>query len=182
MKETLIAVDEQYMKLFYQVYIDVCEKSEFEQSKQYIQHGDTTVYEHSINVAYRAMCMAVALGKTGHLEELVRGALLHDYFLYDWHEKDAGHKLHGFYHPQVALKNASRHFDLSKREQVIIKRHMFPLTPVPPTSVEAYLVCMADKVCSVQETFHTKEIRLRFHSIIQEAHRIRQVGWVEYSI
>lgn len=157
------------MDIFFKVYVEVCENSRFEETKQFIQHGDTSVYEHSINVAYGALCMAVSVGKTDHLEELIRGALLHDYFLYDWHEKDAGHGLHGFYHPGKALVNALKHFELTKMEQMLIKRHMFPLTIVPPTSSEAFFVCAADKVCSVQETFHTKEIRRRFEFLIAEA-------------
>ena len=28
---------------------------------------------------------------------------------------------------------------------------MFPLTPLPPRSREAWLVCLADKLCAVQE-------------------------------
>lgn len=176
MEEAVLAADRVYLERFYKVYVEVCEQSRFKESKQYIQHGDTSVYEHSINVAYSAMCMAIQLGRTGHLEELIRGALLHDYFLYDWHEKNSGHGLHGFYHPGKALKNAEEHFHLSKREKVIIKRHMFPLTPVPPDSCEAYLVCMADKICSVQETFRTKELRKRFQRIIAEARQWRMVA------
>lgn len=173
MEHVRLTPPREYLELFYRVYVEVCEKSRFEESKEYIQHGDTSVYEHSINVAYSAMCMAIRMGRTGHLKELVRGALLHDYFLYDWHEKNAGHRLHGFYHPGKALKNARQHFEMTRREQVIIKRHMFPLTPVPPVYTEAYLVCFADKICSVQETLRAREIRKRFRQIILEARRWR---------
>ena len=37
---------------------------------------------------------------------LVRGALLHDYFLYDWHQPHKEYGLHGFTHPSTALRNA----------------------------------------------------------------------------
>ena len=83
---------------------------------------------------------------------MIRGALLHDYFLYDWHEKSDDHRLHGFTHPARALKNAEEIFDLSVVEKDIIKRHMFPLTPVPPAYRESYLVCLADKICSSYES------------------------------
>mgnify|MGYP002699785710 FL=1 len=87
------------------------------------------------------------------LRALIRGALLHDYFLYDWHiNDDPNRKLHGFFHPSVALENALKDYELSKKEQDIIKHHMFPLTIIPPMCREAWLVCLADKICAGKET------------------------------
>lgn len=86
----------------------------------------------------------------------MRGALLHDYFLYDWHIPDEvnPHRLHGFYHPGVALRNAIRDYELTELEKDIIKKHMWPLTVVPPGCREAWIVTMADKWCSLLETIH----------------------------
>ncbi len=83
---------------------------------------------------------------------LLRGALLHDYFLYDWHDPDPSHRLHGFRHPFFALARAEEDFELTPRERNIIVRHMFPLVPVPPTCREAWIVCLADKWCALRET------------------------------
>lgn len=103
--------------------------------------------------------MSLIIAKKLHIKvdrkALVRGALLHDYFLYDWHEKGGGHKLHGFRHPYSALRNASRDFKLNNIEENVILRHMFPLTPIPPKCREAWIVCMADKYCSAKETMYT---------------------------
>ena len=99
--------------------------------KQYMQHGKTTVYKHCLNVAYGSYKVAKRLEKWGiqlDKKALLRGALLHDYFLYDWHEKSPERKLHGFYHPARALQNASKDFTLTEKEKDIIKNHMFPLT------------------------------------------------------
>lgn len=122
--------------------------------KDYIQHGNTSVFEHSVNVAYCSFRTAELLGINSHKEELIRGALLHDYFLYDWHQKDSTHRLHGFKHPFSALKNAENDFELSSREKNIIVRHMFPLVPIPPNCLEAWIVCLVDKYCSLLETFY----------------------------
>ncbi len=142
--------------------------STFHKTRDYIQHGDMTVYEHCMNVAERAIKINRALRAKCQERDLVRGALLHDYFLYDWHidGKDKGNvhpKLHGFYHPSTALKNASRDFDLSPREKDIIKKHMWPLTIVPPLCREAWIVTMADKYCSLMETmgWHKAKIRVK---------------------
>lgn len=88
--------------------------------------------------------------------ELIRGALLHDYFLYDWHipDDENPHRLHGFYHPGVALRNALKEYHLTEREKDIIRKHMWPLTVIPPGCREAWIVSAADKWCSLLETLH----------------------------
>ena len=84
---------------------------------------------------------------------LIRGALLHDYFLYDWHDKNKPAKFHGFTHPKIAFENACQDLELNKKERDIILHHMFPLNPIPPTSKEAWIICLADKICATKETF-----------------------------
>lgn len=116
------------------------------------QHGSTTVFAHCVKVACFSLFLANKLHLTVDVRALLRGALLHDYFLYDWHEKNAGHRFHGFTHPGTALKNAQEDFRLTPVEQNIIARHMFPLCPIPPRCREAWLVCVADKYCALLET------------------------------
>ena len=120
----------------------------------FTQHGDTSCLLHCVAVAYYShrvarFCRRVLPFRE---QELLRGALLHDYFLYDWHDKDPAHNLHGFRHPGFALRNAEKDFELTRVERNIIARHMFPLTPKPPTCREAVLVSLVDKACSLYET------------------------------
>lgn len=131
----------------------------------FTQHGNTSTLLHCIAVSYFSFLLAEKLGISCCRRELLRGALLHDYFLYDWHERDKAHRLHGFTHPGRALKNAKRDFQLSEREQDIIEKHMFPLTPFPPKYREAVLVCLVDKWCSTYEVFNRNpygELREKF--------------------
>jgi uncharacterized protein len=116
------------------------------------QHGSTSVYQHSINVAYLSLWLAGRLPLRTDRRALVRGALLHDYFLYDWHKKDDGHRWHGFRHGKTAARNAKRDYRLNRLEEYIIARHMFPLTVLPPKSKEGWMVCLADKWCAAEET------------------------------
>ena len=127
------------------------------------QHGSTSVYQHSINVAYLSLWLAGRLPLRTDRRALVRGALLHDYFLYDWHFKDLKnpHKLHGFYHPSRALHNAQKEYTLTKRQEDIIKKHMWPLTVVPPMCREAWIVTAADKYCSFMETVHLHKGKIK---------------------
>lgn len=124
-------------------------------TREFIQHGDVTVYTHVTSVARASLSFAEHLGRVGvsvDRASLLRGALLHDYFLYDWHDPDPSHRLHGFRHPFFALARAEEDFELTSRERNIIVRHMFPLVPVPPTCREAWIVCLADKWCALCET------------------------------
>ncbi len=127
-----------------------------DEEKSYIQHGTTTVFDHSVDVAYMSLYLADLLHLKVDKDALIRGALLQDYFLYDWHDGAKWHRLHGFRHPKTALKNAEKDFDLTDRERNIIARHMFPLTPIPPRYKEAWLVCLADKLCALGETFRSR--------------------------
>lgn len=124
-------------------------------TRGFIQHGSVSVYAHVMSVARASVRVADALARVGVRVDrvaLIRGALLHDYFLYDWHDPDPSHRWHGVSHPFAALARAEEDFRLSARERNIIARHMFPLVPVPPTCREAWIVCMADKACALTET------------------------------
>ncbi|MCD8020363.1 MAG: HDIG domain-containing protein [Clostridiales bacterium] len=46
-----------------------------------MQHGTTSVYEHSLHVAETSLAAATFLHLQIDQQALVRGALLHDYFL-----------------------------------------------------------------------------------------------------
>ncbi len=125
-------------------------------TRDFIQHGDVSVHAHVLSVARASVAAARVLERIGvrvDRASLIRGALLHDYFLYDWHDPDPSHRLHGFTHPSTALARAEEDFDdLTPRERNIIARHMFPLVPMPPTCCEAWIVCLADKACALHET------------------------------
>ena len=141
-----------YDSLFSTLAAPVLKSGKLEPLRQYTQHGKCTCYDHSLMVARTALAMAMRLPFRFHKDQLVRGALLHDYFLYDWHTVKLD-RLHGFAHPYIALENAKRDFDLTPIEENIIVRHMFPLTPVPPKYRESLLVTLADKHCANKEFF-----------------------------
>lgn len=117
-----------------------------------IQHGSTSVLEHSIRVTAVALILTRRWHIPVDVRALTRGSLLHDYFLYDWHDPEPWHRLHGFRHPYFACKNAIRDFAIGRHEQAIIKTHMFPLVPIPPATREAALLCLADKIVATGET------------------------------
>lgn len=135
---------------------DIIASENWRQTRRHIQHGDMTVQRHMMDVALYSLLLSEWLGIDCDRQALIRGALLHDYFLYDWHDKDHVRiaRLHGFRHPKIALKNAEKEYTLSLREREIIQKHMWPLTVVPPLCREAWLVTTADKYCSLMETLY----------------------------
>ncbi len=140
---------------FQKVVSTVLDSRNLQLTKTFTQHGNVSVFAHCMAVAAYSVKLAEKLGIKYDSASLVRGAMLHDFFLYDWHEtSDIGDGLHGFAHPYTASKNAIKEFNLSPRELDIIRKHMWPLTFTKvPKYRESWLVCAVDKYCSVLETF-----------------------------
>lgn len=118
-----------------------------------IKHHDASIADHAVSVAFHSFRIARALGLRRRIRELVRGALLHDYFFYDWRfERPRSGGLHGFDHPREARQNAESDFgELTPVEKDCIEAHMFPLTPVPPRYPESLIVCLVDKAVALAE-------------------------------
>ncbi|MDF2537796.1 MAG: hypothetical protein K0S76_817 [Herbinix sp.] len=134
---------------------ELLQSKEIHEMKKYIQHGNTTTFHHCLLVAYYSYVISHRLPFHFHTKSVARGALLHDFYLYDWHIPDKSHRLHGFIHPGVASKNANQYFNLNKLELNIIESHMWPLTLTKiPKSREALAVCLIDKFCSLAETLY----------------------------
>ena len=104
---------------------DILDSDGMKIEKNCIQHGTFSVYDHSLYVT--SMCLRISKKLKLKVDEkaLVRGALLHDYFLYDWHEPTKANRIHGFTHPGIALNNAEKVFHLGKIEKNMIKTEIF---------------------------------------------------------
>ena len=123
--------------------------------KGFVQHGSVSVYRHSQQVAVMSVRIARLLAVAHisvNLPSLVKGALLHDYFLYDWHIRDRSRKNHALYHADYAVSNAQRDFGLTERERNMIRSHMFPLSLEIPRYRESVILTVADKLCATGET------------------------------
>ena len=132
---------------------DLLHDEEVLRMKNFIQHGDLTPYDHAVNVAWTSLKISRYLGLKVDERSLLRGALLHDFYLYDWHDKNVDRKrFHGFHHPLTAFNNAKKNYTVNKVEEDIILKHMWPLTLKFPKYRESYVVTLADKICSFRDT------------------------------
>lgn len=132
-----------------------------EKMKEYIQHGTVSTYAHCCAVA--EACFLYAKRHEGRVDtvSLVRAAFLHDFYLYDWHERgDGSHRFHGYRHARRAMENAREIFGISEAEAAMIFTHMWPLnlTRLPRTR-EAWVLTLTDKRISLLETLDRRRGR-----------------------
>ena len=116
------------------------------------QHHNSTTYAHLIQVTV----LAIKFCRKHHWKvdekALVRAALLHDYYLYDWHDKPHRKKRHARRHAVYAADNAERDFGLSPFERQLILYHMWPINPLHwPRCKEAWAILWADKKATFRE-------------------------------
>lgn len=119
--------------------------------KKYNQHRGVDCLKHSLNVSLFSYLICRRLGLD--CRSAARGGLLHDFFLYDWHKENPHGGLHAFRHPKIASINANKSFALNKREQDVIKKHMWPLTVILPKYPESFVVIFVDKFFCIREVF-----------------------------
>lgn len=138
--------------LFQDCVLDILDNEKVQELSEYMHHMSVDRLQHVTSVAFLSYLLCRRLGLD--YRSAARGAMLHDLF----HYKRSGDKkvrFHTFRHPATALKNARQHFNLSKKEESIIKRHMWPVTIAPPTNREAFIVCMIDKYCAILEAYYS---------------------------
>ncbi|MDO5519645.1 MAG: HD domain-containing protein [bacterium] len=164
--KSIVKLQKNREELFINLYYELKNSTQLENMKEYVQHGETSCLEHSIAVAYYSYYLVQLLHIRCDERSLIRGALLHDYFLYDWHEKDKSHSLHGFNHAARSLNNARRDTDINEIEADMIKHHMFPLNISPPRTREAIILCLMDKICSIYELRRKKRYSMLYELLL----------------
>jgi uncharacterized protein len=131
---------------FFQAIEDLLANSKV-QSMARIQHHQWSTLSHSLVISQASWYLADAFGLDK--KSCARGALLHDFFLYDWRREKHPH--HATRHAGLALENAQMYFDLNEMEQDIILTHMWPLSRTIYHYRESLLVSMVDKIGSSKD-------------------------------
>ena len=157
-------------KKFTEICKPLIEHKEFKKMKD-IKHHNESVFEHVIDVAYQSY--KIALKFDLDIKSTVRGALLHDFYLYKFNKRMRirlllDSFLHAFNHPKIALENSKKHFLLNEKESNIILSHMFPIRI--PRYREAWIVTFVDKFLAVYEYYlNFRKIFINKKSRIEEA-------------
>jgi len=141
-----VVYEDQEGRLFYHTIEDLLANRKV-QSMSTIHHHHTSTLEHSLVISQASWYLADAFGLDK--ASCARGALLHDFFLYDW--RDRKHSHHATQHAGIALDNAQKYFDLNEMEKDIILTHMWPLSKSFYKYRESLLVSLVDKLGSSKD-------------------------------
>lgn len=148
---------------------DVLLNDEFQKRKYFMHHHNLTVWDHSILVSFKAFKIAKRLGADKRICAIA--GLLHDFYTQAWlyseelaqidegkYLKEIGirkplFKMHGFTHGRNAVENYVKFFPELENKKITdsIKKHMFPMTIVPPKYIEGYILTSVDKLNSIRE-------------------------------
>ena len=131
---------------------DILDHPVFQSMDQYIQHGTTTCKCHCIQVSYLAYKLCKRFG--GNWRSAARAGLLHDLFYTTGTRTPGKQEIISMALPTRGQpwKMQKQYFELTDEEKDTILRHMWPLTPVPPSTRAGYAVTFADKMCCLEET------------------------------
>ena len=127
--------------------------------KDISMHRGSNCYIHCFKVAKKAVKKSLRK-KDINLEVVIIGAILHDYYLYDWRKDRSKLRKHGKNHPDVAINNAIKDFNISDDIKKVIKTHMWPINiKYYPNTKEARVVSLSDKAVTIKESLTTKRYK-----------------------
>ena len=116
----------------------------------YRHHKSITTHYHSVYVSFYVMRVCDKL-HVSHEREIVRAALLHDFYLYEWYT-EKHEENHIFYHPKESVKNIEAHFGaLTPRQKNMVLSHMFPTSKVMPRYLGSWILTLTDKCCATAD-------------------------------
>lgn len=148
---------------------DILLNDEFQKRKYFMHHHNLTVWDHSILVSFKAFKIARVIGADKRVCAIA--GLLHDFYTQAWlysdelaqiedgkYLQEIGvrkplFKMHGFTHGADAAENYVKFFPELEDDRITdsIKKHMFPMTIVPPKYIEGYILTSVDKLNSLKE-------------------------------
>ena len=131
---------------FIEIISPILEIEEFRKLNNIRHHGITRL-DHSLRVAYYSYLVTKFLRLNYY--EVTQAALLHDFFLDEVDDENMIIKL--IKHPNIALSNTKKYFDLTPMQEDIIKKHMFPVTIIPPLYLESWIVDIVDDIAAIYE-------------------------------
>ncbi|MGM9878892.1 MAG: HD domain-containing protein [Bacilli bacterium] len=133
-------------KEYLQIVEKLLENRKFGKLKNETHHHNSNRFNHSVEVSYKTYKICKKLGLD--YESATKAALLHDFF-FDAEFDNKRQRL--IKHPMVALENASKITNLSKKEQNIIVSHMYPIGGKMPRCLESLVVDVVDDYVSLKE-------------------------------
>ncbi|MGN1372377.1 MAG: hypothetical protein ACI4XM_08915 [Candidatus Coprovivens sp.] len=163
---------------------DILLSDEFQKRKLFMHHYNLSVWDHSILVSFNSFLAAKYFNASARVCAIA--GLLHDFYTQAWiyneelakidngkylsefYVKKPLFKMHAFVHGDDAASNALKYFPELVNDRILnsIKRHMFPVTIIPPKYKEGFLITSIDKLNSVRELPSPKVMTIKIKNKI----------------
>lgn len=137
---------------FHEIVKDILENDSFQALDQELHHGISR-YMHSVRVA--KMTYQVAKKLNWDYEKVTRAALLHDFF-FNSQMEECNAAQAWYRHPEIALSNSLKYFELDEVQKNTVVSHMFPSCKVMPKYKEGWLLTFVDKWIAFYEMYRFK--------------------------
>ena len=137
---------------FQNIVSDILSNNNFSDLQYELHHGISR-YSHCLRVAKGTYILTKKLNMD--YERATRAALLHDFFK-DTDTINYTTKETFKVHPDIALENAKKYFDLDYKQENIIASHMFPVCKTMPKYKEAWITSFVDKGVALYEMYRFK--------------------------
>lgn len=147
--KTFLNEDDKSAIEFIEIVADITAVDEYQKLKNYTHHHAFTRYQHCVNVAWYTYLWTKASGLD--YVSATRGAMLHDFFVYEWKTEQPISGRHSVVHPRIALENSMKYFEVNDIMKDCIVNHMWPNTIHAPKTAEGIIVTLADKYCATLE-------------------------------
>lgn len=153
--------DDKYLdRQYINIVRDILDNEEFEKMSSIVHHG-LDRKSHSIRVSYYSYKIARLIGLD--YVGVARAGLLHDFFFENNQNSNICKRLQTLIkHPDYALANAGKYFDLTNLEKDIIRSHMFPISINLPLYAEGWLVNLVDDLVAISEVLYRTRTRLTY--------------------
>lgn len=163
---------------------DILLSDEFQKRKLFMHHYNLSVWDHSILVSFNSFLATKYFNASARVCAIA--GLLHDFYTQAWiyneelakidngkylsefYVKKPLFKMHAFVHGDDAASNALKYFPELVNDRILnsIKRHMFPVTIIPPKYKEGFLITSIDKLNSVRELPSPKVMTIKLKNKI----------------
>jgi len=97
---------------YFEIVLPIITKKEFIETRKDLHHENISTFTHMLHVS--TIAYSLAKKKRIDFKSAAIAGILHDFYLYDWHECNQKKKgifnMHAFSHPTHAIKNAKKLF------------------------------------------------------------------------
>lgn len=144
---------------------EIMKCSLMQESKEQVHHNCTTLYDHIMRVAEYTVLLCdecEAKGIPVDRQRVITAAVCHDLGIVGRARKFKSDTDAWVHHASCSVDETKKLLPgVDDKTLKIIEKHMWPITPVPPTCVEEWIILQADKKAWAYELLHCMTLKRR---------------------